>query len=74
MSKRIRFYGMTIELELQPIEYKEVAKYIRKKLDESTFYIQKKRDGSYKFFYEAQASDNVGSGYYVCEFSFDEMQ
>ena len=65
---------MTIELELQEIEYKKVAKYIRKKLDEYTFYIQKKRDGSYIFYYEAQPEDKVPTGYYACEFSFDEME
>ena len=73
MNKRIRFYGMTIEFELQEMEYKKVAKYIRKKRDENTFYIQRKRDGSYIFYYEAQAEDGVRTGYYACEFSFDEM-
>lgn len=74
MNKRIRLYGMTIEFELVETEYKKVAKYIRKKLGENTFYIQKKRDGSYIFYYEAQPNDDVPSGYYACEFSFDETE
>lgn len=64
---------MTIEFELTEIAYKNVAKYIRKKLDENTFYIQRKRDGSYIFYYEAQAEDGVRTGCYACEFSFDEL-
>jgi hypothetical protein len=74
MNKRITFYGRTIELILEAIDYKHVAKYIRKKLDEYSFYIQKKRDGSYIFYYEAQPNDGVPSGYYACEFSFDETE
>jgi len=73
MIKRIECYGITIELNLDAMEYKQVAKYIRKKLDESNFYIQKKRDGSYIFYYASLPSDNVPSGYYACEFSFDEI-
>lgn len=72
MRKRIRFYGITVELELSIASRKDVSAYIQKKLEDTTFYIQKKRNGSYIFYYEATADDDVPTGYYTCEFSIND--
>ncbi len=73
MKKRITFYGTTVELELNAVTSKRVERYIRRKLNDTTYYIQKKRDGSYMFYYEAQPADHVPAGYYYCEFHIDEI-
>ena len=74
MRKRIRFYGITVELILEHISYKKIPKYVRTKLEDADFYIQKKRNGSYMFYCQAYTSNRIPTGYYVCEFSFREPQ
>lgn len=72
MTKKIRCYGIMIELALEETPTKRIPKYIRQKLIDNSFYIQRKRDGYYKFYYDAQPNDGVPMGYYTCEFSFRE--
>lgn len=64
MTKKILFYGMIIELHLRNATNKEVSRYIRRKLEEDDYYIQKKHDGTYIYYY------STNTGYYLCVFSF----
>lgn len=72
MTKLIIFYEATIELALRLAEKKEVSRFVRDKLEQNTFYVQKKRNGSYIYYCHSNNEDSVPLGYYICEFTFTE--